>query len=472
MSVSEKPEFLVSGERARLFPVLADTSKEGRTLSILLACFETVDSFGKSLLADLGIKVGLRTQIQTYTEVVLKKGGEKTLRPDGLIILKSGSSTWTALVEAKVGNSDLNVEQLESYLEIAKLNGIDMLITISNQFAPLPTHHPVQLSTPSLKKAAVAHWSWMYLLTQATLQLGNNEIADREQRVILNEMVRFLSHPSAGVKGFDQMPASWTDLVGAVQAGGSIAVKSDVAQEVVGAWYQETRDLSLILGRQLGEDVSVRVSRAHSRDPALRMKSDLQTLATEHCLRSEFDVPNTAATIEVCADLRKRSLFASMRVAAPTDRKSTKARLTWLLKQLDKSKPESIYIRLFWPGRGPFTQHSLVTLREKPELAEEAGKVASSFEVVFARDLGSRFAQRKNFIADIEKTIPDFYEQVGQHLKAWQPQAPKLKEDRLESSDVNTEALRANAEEAVAERDTPVTPQRDEDNPNPHQSNT
>ena len=450
-----KSELLVSGERSRLFPVLADTSKEGRTLSILLSCFETVDNFGKSLLVDLGIKVGARTQIQTYTEVVLKKGGDKPVRPDGLIVVKSGSTTWTALVEAKVGNSDLNLEQLESYLEIAKLNGIDALITISNQFAPLPTHHPVQLSSAALKKAKVAHWSWMYLLTQATLQLGNDEITDREQRVILNEMVRFLSHPSAGVKGFDQMPAAWTDITNTVQAGGTISAKSDAAQEVVGAWYQETRDLSLILSRQLGEDVSVRVSRAHVRDPELRMKSDLQTLSSENCLRAEFDVPNTAGVIEVCADLRKRSVFASMRVAAPADRKSTKARLNWLVKQLQKSKPDGIHIRFIWPGRGQATQHPLTVLRERPEIAEEADKVVSSFEVVFARDFGAKFAQRKNFIAELEQTLPEFYEQVGQHLKAWQPTAPKLKEDRAEPSDVSTEAMRADAEQAVQERDLP-----------------
>lgn len=450
-----KSELLVSGERARLFPVLADTSKEGRTLSILLACFETVDNFGKSLLVDLGVKVGARTQIQTYTEVVLKKGGDKSVRPDGLIVVKSGSNTWTALVEAKVGNADLNAEQLESYLEIAKLNGIDALITISNQFAPLPTHHPVQLSAAALKKAKIAHWSWMYLLTQATLQLGNEEITDRDQRVILNEMVRFLSHPSAGVKGFDQMPAAWTDVTHTVQAGGTISAKSAAAEEVVGAWYQETRDLSLILSRQLGEDVSVKVSRAHVRDPELRLKDDLQVLATENCLRVEFDVPNTAGTIEVCADLRKRSVFASMRVAAPADRKSTKARLNWLVRQLQKSKPEGIHIRFIWPGRGQATQHPLTALRERPEIAEEADKVVSSFEVVFARDLGTKFAQRKNFITELEQALPDFYEQVGQHLKAWQPTAPKIKEDRSEPSDVSTEAMRADAEEAVQERDLP-----------------
>lgn len=456
-ALADNTDLLVSGQRARLFPVLADTSKEGRTLSILLACFETVDNFGKSLLVDLGVKVGTRTQIQTYTEVVLKKGGDKAARPDGLIVVKSGSTTWTALVEAKVGNSDLKTEQLESYLEIAKLNGIDALITISNQFAPLPTHHPVPLSASALKKARVAHWSWMYLLTQATLQLGNDEVTGREQRVILNEMVRFLSHPSAGVKGFDQMPAAWTGITSTVQAGGAISAKSEAAQEVVGAWYQETRDLSLILSRQLGEDVNVRVSRAHVRDPELRMKSDLQILASENCLRAEFDVPNTAGVIEVCADLRKRSVFSSMRVAAPADRKSTKARLNWLVRQLQKSKPDDIHIRFIWPGRGQSTQHPLAILRASPEIAEAADKVVSSFEVVFARDLGARFVQRKNFITELEQALPDFYEQVGQHLKAWQPTAPRIKEDRTEPSDVNTEAIRANAEEAVQERDLPST---------------
>ena len=50
------PLFVVRGERARLFPVLADTSKEGRTLSILLACIENVDEFGRALLAELDVE--------------------------------------------------------------------------------------------------------------------------------------------------------------------------------------------------------------------------------------------------------------------------------------------------------------------------------------------------------------------------------------------------------------------------------
>lgn len=220
--MSELPSLCVRGERARLFPVLADNSKEGRTLSILLACLENVEEFGRVMLSDVGQRLGTRARIETYTEVVLQRGSEeRTHRPDGLIVLRSGSSQWCALVEAKVGNSDLTTEQIEDYLEIAKQNEVNALITISNQFAPLPSHHPVTVSATAKRKATLFHWSWMYVLTEASLLLSNEEVIDRDQRVILNELVRFLTHPSAGVKSFDQMPAAWTDVVTAVQAGGA-----------------------------------------------------------------------------------------------------------------------------------------------------------------------------------------------------------------------------------------------------------
>lgn len=234
--------------------------------------------------------------------MVLKKSGDKSVRPDGLLLVKSGSKRWSALVEAKVGNAELTVDQLEKYLDIAKANGIDALVTISNQFAPLPSQHPVHVSAAAAKKARLLHWSWMYLVTQATLQLNNGEIEDKEQRIILNEMVRFFSHPSAGVKSFEQMPAAWTAVAGTVQAGGFISAKPEDAQEVVGAWYQEIPDLSLILSRQLGEDVAVTVPRAYASDPAARLKADSHRLANEHCLDATFVVPNPAAAIQISAD--------------------------------------------------------------------------------------------------------------------------------------------------------------------------
>lgn len=204
------------------------------------------------MLASVGLRAGARTKVETYTEVVLQRQiSDRSFRPDGLILVRSGSSTWTALVEAKVGNSNLTPEQISSYVDFAKVNGINAVITLSNQFSPLPSHHPVQLSAPMRRKADLFHWSWMFVLTEAALLLGNDEIVDQDQRVILREMVRFLTHPSAGVKSFEQMPPAWSSLCASVLAGGAISQNSAETQEVIGAWHQEVRDLSLTLSRQL-----------------------------------------------------------------------------------------------------------------------------------------------------------------------------------------------------------------------------
>lgn len=127
------PEYLSQGEQARLFPVLATTSKEGRTTSIVMACLAKIDEFGSSLLNSVGQKVGVRTNVETYTEVVCKNHPTNTKdRPDGLIVVKNGNREWRALVEAKVGSNELDADQIEKYRQLAKDNAIDCVISISN----------------------------------------------------------------------------------------------------------------------------------------------------------------------------------------------------------------------------------------------------------------------------------------------------------------------------------------------------
>ena len=103
----ELPEFLTQGEQARLFPVLSTTSKEGRTTSIVLACLAKVDEFGAGLLSGLGLRVGVRSKIETYTEVVcVNRAADQKDTPDGLIVMRTGSREWLALIEAKVGTNN------------------------------------------------------------------------------------------------------------------------------------------------------------------------------------------------------------------------------------------------------------------------------------------------------------------------------------------------------------------------------
>jgi len=307
LAMKDIPAFLTRGERARLFPVLADTSKEGRTESILLACLSNVDEFGRSLMSTVGQRAGPRTRIECFTEVCFQNQNEK-LRPDGLIVLGIGGRQWKAIIEAKVGNSDLELGQVETYLDLARDNEIDALITISNQFAAVPAVHPLQLSSSARRKIELYHWSWMHVLTEASLLLSNDEILDRDQRFMLNEMVRFLTHPSAGVKGFDQMPAAWTELVNSVQAGAAPSANGPETLETIGAWHQVVRDLSLTMSRQLGVEVSPKIPREHLRDLDARAKADATQLCEDRCLCATLSIPDAAAPLEVTADLRAKSI--------------------------------------------------------------------------------------------------------------------------------------------------------------------
>lgn len=201
------PDYLKQGEAARLFPVLFTTSKEGRTTSIVLACLCKIDEFGARLLSSVGQRVGSRANVDTFTEVVFhKQSAEIKDRPDGLIVLRIGKREWRALVEAKVGNNELDADQIERYRVLAKDNGIDCVVTLSNQFATSPDSHPVEQVRKSRSKVPVYHWSWMHILTTADLLILGEQIADVDQLILLNELRRFLTHESAGVRGFDRMP--------------------------------------------------------------------------------------------------------------------------------------------------------------------------------------------------------------------------------------------------------------------------
>ena len=110
--MSDFPDMLKQGERARLFPVLADTSREGRMASIFLALLPTIPSVAEVVLGTTGLRIGKRTQIDTYTEIVLNDSSDIKNRPDGLIVVRNAKTTWTALVEAKIGKADLDADQV------------------------------------------------------------------------------------------------------------------------------------------------------------------------------------------------------------------------------------------------------------------------------------------------------------------------------------------------------------------------
>ncbi len=246
MNTNDLPDFVLSGEVARLIPVIADSSKEQRATSVLLATLTAIPQFAQSVFSSVGEKVGTRTVVDTYTEVVLNTHDSSVKeRPDGLVRLRTGKNVWTALVEAKIGSTGLSKEQVERYLRLARDNEIDSLITISNQFATLPDHHPLSVKKVLTRKTSLFHWSWTYILTEAILLQENKVLIDPDQAFILREFIRFFSHDSAGVVGFDQMPADWKVVIDTLRSGGSLKRSKNEVAAIIAAWHQELRDIAL-----------------------------------------------------------------------------------------------------------------------------------------------------------------------------------------------------------------------------------
>jgi len=427
--MNQLPDFLEQGEVARLIPVANDSQREDRATSIFLAGLMSVDDLAKALLGGIGQRIGARTKISCYTQVVYKNPpGETKYRPDGLIEVINGSRTWRALVEGKIANASLEEDQIRDYLQIARLKGVDAVITLSNQFATLPTHHPVKFARALPKGVSLFHWSWMYILTEATLLLQNNEFAAQEQHYILSEIVRHFEHHKTGISGFDRMNPEWKGLVVKVQTGARLNKTSEEVMATVAAWHQETRDLCLILSRALGRNVRLRLSRAHARDAAQRLRDDSEALTQQFRLAGILEVPNAASPLTVTADLRRRCVICSMTLNAPGDRISATARTNWLLRQLKDADSADIHVTAHWPRRSAPTQASLQELHADPKILE-AGKhriAPYAFDVVMVRDLAGKFSGRMTFISLLEAMVPEFYAQVGQHLRAWVPPPPKI----------------------------------------------
>ncbi|MCF6258045.1 MAG: hypothetical protein L3J98_13720 [Gammaproteobacteria bacterium] len=435
----EITERLASGQYARLIPTVADSKKEERATSSLLASFMVVPGFAREVLSDAGAPVGKRIKIVCYTEVTFKNNEKsKGPRPDGLIIITSGSKQWTALIESKIGNAELTKEQVEEYLDLAKAHGINALITISNQFSTTPTHHPIKVSKNKLRSVELYHFSWLSLKSRAVLLTANKNVEDPEQAYILSELVRYLDHDSSGVSSLTRMPGEWKNLCSSVQHGTALSKTSEIVEISVSGWHQLLRHLSLNLSMSIGQPVKIALSRAREKEAELNFSGDCADLAQNNGFSTEFEIPNAASRIIFSADCLRRTINISMKLEAPKDRARATASINWITRQLRSKGIGNVGLRAYWPRRIPMTSASLVEATEDPTvlIPEGVSDLPTYLEVVRIVDMAARFKGAKTFVEDSSKEFPLFYQDIGQHLSRWVAKAPKVKESEAVNSSI------------------------------------
>jgi hypothetical protein len=197
----------------------------------LLAVMGSVREFGQAMVRGLGAPAG---QLATFIEVPFK-AEDRTIYPDGVLETSRGSRSWTCLVEVKTGSSELERPQVESYLDVARDNAFDAVLTISNEMSPAPGVHPVDVDRRKLRKVALHHMSWAEVLTVAVQQRVHRGVSDPDQAWILGELIRYLEHPKSGALDFSDMGSSWVPVRESLSAGTLRANDKGLA-DVVSRW--------------------------------------------------------------------------------------------------------------------------------------------------------------------------------------------------------------------------------------------
>jgi len=415
---------LIQYQEARLIPLLK-TGDEGALTSIFLSSIRLVKEFRDDIYREIKLS---RVGYSLYLTEVVFIDIDKSSRIDGLILVVSKNIIKDAVVfEMKNKNNNLDKEQIERYIGVSKRIGIDKMVTISNEFVSDSTQSPVQIKPP--KNFNLYHFSWTYLMTKGQLLLFKNDqnIEDEDQVEIMKEVLHYLEAPASGVAGYHSMKPGWKETVDKI--GNRIPLKLNDPDliEAVESWHEEEKDMALLLSRKLG--VFVR-STARDKDS---IKNSSKSLKDDQYLSGNLSIKNSVSDIKIGLDFEIASVSMSVKVNPPMD-KGTKARITWLYKQLDNAKKKNPLVfetiengLIIEANIKHARQHTKISWQQLDLLFEEVnGKEIQAFNIVYINKFGKSFSSNKKFIVSIEKMVLEYYAGIVQYLTNWNRPAPKL----------------------------------------------
>jgi hypothetical protein len=420
---STKPED--AWRPARLIPTTGiggQDEQEMRATSSLLAVMGAVPQFGRAILDHVGAPAG---RIQTFTEIRFVDEDTKLSIPDGAVVIERGKARWVCLVEVKTAGAELRVEQVERYLELARVNSFDAVLTISNQITASPVESPIAIDPKKLKKVALRHLSWWQVMTEARVEHKHRGISDPDQAWILGELIAYLDHERAGAVGFEDMGDKWVSVRdGAREA--TLKASDPAVRDIASRWEQLVGYLSLGLTQDLGRQVEPLWPR--KLDPNARRDLHVHSLVDQGKLSASIRVPDAAGSIDLEADLRGRRYRTSIVVNAPKEgRPST--RVNWMLRQLAAAKDE-LLIEVRYPNQKEPTSCSLKEAKAKPErllYAADPKRDPWTFRLTVSKDIGMKRGRLAgSFVLESKQQTSEFYRSIVQGLRAWAPAAPKL----------------------------------------------
>lgn len=384
-------------------PLLVPTFKqpERNLLSVFMSLIEIVPFIRGEFLKKCGYSSGKTCNFQSYMEVVYR--GPKMLdgRPDGLLACQRGNNEWAAFIEAKAGKSPIRPEQIIEYLALAAQVDVGTVITISNEFARMPTELPYHIAANKRRKCDVYHFAWADIRTFLEgLRLDSN-LGDVEAKV-LAECLSFFWQETSGILTYDAMPPDWPKFVESSGTALGFGTKTPGITEIVHGWLQERRDLCSKLVHETGLDLDLGHEAGVRADKDLRLKVDRKMLADDYQLSAQYIFKQSKAKLSLLADLRARKTTLTLEIFPPPNKKA-KAIVNWVVAQLETMELADAYVFFDWKGRGQATVIPVSELLVNPEIAYEGQKEApKNIQVIRNKHDVRRFKSRKLFIEDLE----------------------------------------------------------------------
>ena len=412
---------------ARLIPtsgINGADEQERRATSAVLAVMVAVREFGRTLTQPFGAPAG---KIEAYIEVPFSLG-DKRYFPDGMLRISRGGRIWTALLEVKTGVNRLTAEQVEAYLDIAREQTFDAVITISNEIPAIAGQHPTKVHKLKLKRVALHHLAWSQVLSAAVMQKEYRGVADPDQAWILGELIRYLEHPRSGALEFDDMGSNWVRVRDAVTAG-TLRATDPGAAEVASTFDALLRFAGLRLGRELGIDVMPVLTRSELADPSSRTQGLARSLEAAGTLSGAIRIPDTVGPLAISVDLRASQAICHVELDAPREGRAL-TRVNWMLRQL-REAPSAVRVEVHTAhDRGVGTVGLLRDVRDNPGLLiADPRKEPRRFKIALTQPLGAKRGRgRGSFIDSVLGAIDVFYAEVMQNLRAWSAAPPRLRE--------------------------------------------
>ncbi len=363
-----------------------------------------------------GYGSGRTCQYQSHMEPQYSSDKLPDVRPDGLIACVRGATRWSGFIEAKAGRSPIRPEQIVDYIDLAAKLDVDVVISISNEFARSPQELPYHVSGTKLRKTSVCHFAWADIRTFLELQSKSEELGAIERKV-LSACLMYFWEASSGILTYDAMPADWPKFVEASHTQLGFGTKTQGITEIVHGWQQERRDLCSKIIHETHADVVLGHHAGSRADAEQRLKVDRKTLADEYVLTADYVFRASKVKLKVQADLKSCQIGLALEMAPPENKKA-RAVVNWFAQHFPEEDLPNAKVAFDWKGRKTQEPVDLGYFLSAPDMISESQKDAPRC-IRFIRSIQDvrRFKSRKKFIEDLERLTLDTVKLAM--LKSW-----------------------------------------------------